>query len=129
MMTDERLPMTTLGCGEARLDFVPSGQMMASPVNIPRRPSSQVTSLACRVHFCAAAGLAQPNAIIEMRMADAILGAELGVILHTLLSPMVMRSPCGLPCVQISRRHHATSGSPPSAPRPTGGPRAWEKWI
>ncbi len=64
-MTDELLPMTTLGCGEARLDRVPSGQMIASPVNIPRRPSSQVTSLPCRVHFCAAAGPAQPDAITD----------------------------------------------------------------
>src|SRR5690242_19300956 len=73
-MTDERLPITTLGCGEARLDRVPSGQTMASPVNMPRRPSSHVTSLPCRVHFCAAAGRAQPSAITETRTANAIFG-------------------------------------------------------
>ncbi len=42
-LTDDLLPMMTLGLGDA-LDRVPSGQTMASPDNIPRRPSSQVTA-------------------------------------------------------------------------------------
>jgi hypothetical protein len=36
--------MMTLGCGEVRLDRVPSAQMIVSPDSTPRRPSSQATS-------------------------------------------------------------------------------------
>ena len=43
--------------GEFRLDLVPSGQMIASPVNTPRRPSSQLTSEPCLVQACAVRSL------------------------------------------------------------------------
>jgi len=46
--TEDLLPMMTLGCGLAR-EWVPSGQRMASPSKMPRRPSSQPTSLPWRV--------------------------------------------------------------------------------
>jgi hypothetical protein len=46
----------TLGCGEARLERVPSAQMIASPVKTPRRPSSQLTSTPCLVQAFAIAG-------------------------------------------------------------------------
>src|SRR6202049_3112566 len=45
-LTEDLLPMMTLGCGD-RLDRVPSGQMMAPPESNPRRPSSQGTSAPC----------------------------------------------------------------------------------
>src|SRR6516165_4988249 len=70
-MTDDLLPTMTLGCGEARLDFVPSGQMMASPVKTPRLPSSQVTSLPCLVQFCAIADPAQQSAIAKAAIPNA----------------------------------------------------------
>src|SRR5262249_34647025 len=59
--------MMTLGWGEARLARVPSGQMMASPVKMPRRPSSQVTSVPWRVQFCAMAEEAVATAAAERR--------------------------------------------------------------
>src|SRR5262245_32101056 len=65
--TDCLLPMITLGCGDARLARVPSGQMMASPVQMPRRPSSQVTSVPWRVQFCAMAEEAVATAAAERR--------------------------------------------------------------
>src|SRR5258708_39903019 len=52
-ITDDLLPMMTLGCGEVRLDRVPSGQMIASPDSKPRRPSSQFTSTPWRGQGCA----------------------------------------------------------------------------
>ena len=61
-MTELLLPMMTLGCGESRLERVPSGQMMASPDSMPRRPSSQVTSTPWRVQACASAGAAKGGA-------------------------------------------------------------------
>src|SRR6187551_59067 len=54
--TDDLLPMITLGCREASRDVEPSAHTMASPEWMPRRPSSQVTSLPCRVQACATAG-------------------------------------------------------------------------
>jgi hypothetical protein len=68
-LTDDLLPMMTLGCGE-RLDRVPSGQMMASPDSKPRRPSSQVTSAPSRVQACASAGPAPVAAIADMPAAN-----------------------------------------------------------
>src|ERR1700752_4876955 len=65
--TDCLLPMMTLGGGEARVARVPSGQMMASPVKTPRRPSSQVTSVPWRVQFCAVAEDAVATAAAERR--------------------------------------------------------------
>src|SRR5664280_2644129 len=53
-VTDDLLPMMTLGCGD-RLDRVPSGQMIASPDSKPRRPSSQLTLAPSRVQACAVA--------------------------------------------------------------------------
>ncbi len=61
--TDDLLPMMTLGCGEARLDRVPSAQTIASPERMPRLPSSQLTSTPCRVQACASAGPAPSAAI------------------------------------------------------------------
>src|SRR5882757_4728307 len=66
--TDDLLPMMTLGCGEARLDRVPSAQMMASPAKMPRLPSSQLTSTPCLVQDCAIAGPAKPATSAEIRM-------------------------------------------------------------
>src|SRR5215468_2017735 len=65
--TDCLLPMITLGCGDARLARVPSGQMIASPVKMPRRPSSQVTSVPWRVQFCAMAEETVATAAAETR--------------------------------------------------------------
>src|SRR5271169_4257628 len=59
--TDDLLPMMTLGCG-VELDRVPSGQMMASPDNMPRRPSSQVTTGPSWWQTCASALPAWPVA-------------------------------------------------------------------
>jgi hypothetical protein len=43
-MTDDLLPMVTLGCGDVRLAREPSAQMIASPPDkIPRQLSSQLT--------------------------------------------------------------------------------------
>ena len=56
MLTDGLWPMMTLGCGDDRLERVPSAQTIASPERMPRRPSLQLTSLPCRVQACAAAG-------------------------------------------------------------------------
>jgi hypothetical protein len=53
---DDLLPMMTLGCGEVRLERVPSAQMIVSPASTPRRPSSQATSRPWRVQACASAG-------------------------------------------------------------------------
>src|SRR6185295_11433888 len=53
--TDGLLPMITDGCG-ATDDRVPSGHTMASPVNVPTRPSSQVTALPLRLQVCATLG-------------------------------------------------------------------------
>src|SRR5215216_2412291 len=66
--TDDLLPMMTLGCGEASLDFEPSAHTMASPAKMPRRPSSQLTSTPCLVQACAIAGPAAPNASADTRM-------------------------------------------------------------
>ena len=66
--TDGLLPMITLGCGEARLARVPSGQMIASPVKTPRLPSSQVTSVPWRVQDCASR--ATPRATCRGRHQD-----------------------------------------------------------
>src|SRR5262245_19351749 len=52
--TEGLLPMITEGWG-ASDDFVPSGHTMASPVNVPARPSSHVTALPLRLQVCAAA--------------------------------------------------------------------------
>src|SRR5215470_3068527 len=90
-ITDDLLPITTLGCCEARLERVPSGQIIASPVKTPRRPSSQVTSLPSLVHFWARAGLAQIVAIVAASTAS----ANFGVV--------VMASPAGFVRAQISR--------------------------
>src|SRR3984885_7280050 len=68
-ITDDLLPMMTLGCGD-RLDRVPSGQIMASPDSKPRRPSSQLTLAPSRVQACAIAGLAQRAAIVDIRIAN-----------------------------------------------------------
>src|SRR5207248_2735886 len=62
-ITDDLLPMMTLGCDEARLDREPSAQTIASPAKMPRRPSSQLTSVPWRVHACAIAGEAVLAAI------------------------------------------------------------------
>src|ERR1035437_2547578 len=66
-ITDDLLPMMTLGCGD-RLDRVPSGQMIASPDSKPRLPSSQVTTGPSRVQACAIAGPVQPTAIADIRI-------------------------------------------------------------
>src|SRR5882757_7533736 len=68
--TDDLLPTMTLGCGEARLDRVPSAQMIASPARMPRLPSLQLTSTPWRVKDCAMAGLAAPATSAEIRMAN-----------------------------------------------------------
>src|SRR5260370_20143934 len=54
-ITDDLLPMMTLGCGEVRLDREPSGQMIALPDSKPRRPSSQLTLAPSPVQACATA--------------------------------------------------------------------------
>src|SRR5580704_8552684 len=64
-ITDDLLPMTTLGCG-VRLDRVPSGQMIASPDSTPRRPSSQLTTGPSCVQACAIAGPAPPKTIADI---------------------------------------------------------------
>jgi hypothetical protein len=61
ILTDDLLPMMTLGCG-VELDRVPSGQRMALSCRMPRRPSSQVTSMPKRVHCWALAAPALPSA-------------------------------------------------------------------
>src|SRR5882724_9301809 len=48
-ITDDLLPMMTLGFGDVRLDRVPSGQRIASPDSKPRRPSSPLTLATSRV--------------------------------------------------------------------------------
>jgi hypothetical protein len=60
--------MMTLGCGEVRLDRVPSGQMIASPDSKPRRPSSQLTAGPSRVQACAMVGPLPPTAIADIRI-------------------------------------------------------------
>src|SRR5258708_18021722 len=67
-ITDDLLPMMTLGCGEVRLDRVPSGQMIASPDSKPRRPSSQLTLAPLRVQACAIAGQLLPAPIAGIRI-------------------------------------------------------------
>src|SRR5882757_116979 len=66
-MTDDLLPMMTLGCGETRLDRVPSAQMIASPAKTPRRPSLQLTSTPWRVQDCASAGAVAPATSAAVR--------------------------------------------------------------
>jgi hypothetical protein len=68
-VTDDLLPMMTLGWGDA-LDRVPSGQMMASPDSTPRRPSSQVTTGPSRWQVCASAVAASPTVTADRRIAD-----------------------------------------------------------
>ena len=63
--------MMTLGCGEVRLDRVPSGQMIASPDSKPRRPSSQLTLVPSRVQACAIAGPLPPVPIADIRIENA----------------------------------------------------------
>ena len=70
-ITDDLLPMITLGCGEVRLDRVPSAQMIVSPESMPRRPSSQLTSTPCRVQACASAGAALPAIIADIKIQNA----------------------------------------------------------
>jgi hypothetical protein len=62
--------MMTLGCG-VKLDLVPSGQTIASPDNMPWRPSSQGTASPAQVQDCALAGSAHPNAMAAAPMANA----------------------------------------------------------
>src|ERR1019366_4665911 len=69
-VTDDLLPMMTLGCGD-RLDRVPSGQMIASPDSKPRRPSSQLTLAPSRVQACAVADPGQPTPIADIRIKNA----------------------------------------------------------
>src|SRR5206468_10623159 len=56
---------------------VPSAHTIASPIKAPRLPSSQLTSVPCRVHACAMAGdgvvAARENTEIENRSARAII--------------------------------------------------------
>jgi hypothetical protein len=51
-MTDDLLPMMTLGCGDARLDRVPSGQIIASP-----REDAAPAVIAAHVNPLAGTGL------------------------------------------------------------------------
>jgi len=68
-ITDDLLPMMTLGFGDVRLDRVPSGQRIASPDSKPRRPSSQLTLAPSRVQACAIAGALPAVAMIaDMRI-------------------------------------------------------------
>src|ERR1700691_2568367 len=69
-ITDDLLPIMTLGCGD-RLDRAPSGQMMASPDSKPRRPSSQLTLAPSRVQACAIAAPRQSMAIADIRIENA----------------------------------------------------------
>src|SRR5260370_26164846 len=67
-ITDDLLPMMTPGCGEVRLDRVPSGQMIAAPDSRPRRPSSQLTLTPSRVQACAIASPLLPAPIADLRI-------------------------------------------------------------
>src|SRR5476649_412545 len=69
-ITDDLLPMMTLGCG-VRLDRVPSGQMIASPDSTPCRPSSQLTASPTRLQACAIAGVTLASAIADIRIENA----------------------------------------------------------
>src|ERR1700684_3020573 len=69
-VTDDLLPMMTLGCGD-RLDRVPSGQTIASPDSTPWRPSSQLTLSPTRLQACAIAGQALPAVSANIRIENA----------------------------------------------------------
>jgi len=84
--------MMTLGCGDA-FDRVPSGQMMASPDSMPRRPSSQVTTYPSRWQTCASACAACAKAIAPMRTASVSLRLVLMSSSRRLISQPYLSSP------------------------------------
>ncbi len=59
--------MMTLGCGEARLERVPSARMIGSPEEMPRRPSSQLASMPWRLQAWASAALPATIAAIKIK--------------------------------------------------------------
>jgi hypothetical protein len=104
-LTDDLSPMMTLGWGDA-LDRVPSGQMMASPESMPRRPSSQVTTSPSRWQVCASAVPAPPSVTVDRRIAD--------ISVRLIVTPPSMPSNCR----PINRRSSPVAGSRVLSPAP-----------
>ncbi len=98
--------MMTLGCGEVRLDRVPSGQMIASPDRMPRRPPSQLTLAPSRVQACAIAGPLPPAAIADIRIKNA------SARLMVMSPPAIDLSPSSIVAPNGSKVQYFRTGKP-----------------
>src|SRR5579859_4759179 len=81
------LPMITLGCSVTELERVPSCQMIAVPVQTPRRPSSHMTSVPSRLQVCASVGVVAAMKAISMPIPAQTLRPPIMTVLSALADP------------------------------------------